>query len=69
MLLGGDRIPGDVYTRIREVFGPCRIAGLGGTTETAIHSTIFEIKEPLPSGSSVPYGWPLDGVQCRIVDF
>lgn len=69
VLLGGDRIPGDVYTRVREVFGPCRIAGLGGTTETAIHSTIFEIKEPLPSGSSVPYGWPLDGVQCRIVDF
>ena len=68
VLLGGDRVPADVYTRLRKAFGLCRIAGLGGTTETAIHSTLFEVKDPLPEGTSVPYGWPLDGVECRVVD-
>jgi hypothetical protein len=46
----------------------CRFAGLGGATETAIHSTICEVVGALvPSAwTAVPYGTPLRNVRCRV---
>jgi yersiniabactin nonribosomal peptide synthetase len=68
VLLGGDRVGADLAPRTNLVAPGCRVVGLGGTTETAIHSTAFEVTKPLPAGSCVPYGVPLSGVACRIVD-
>lgn len=68
VLTGGDVVGADLPRRLREVAPGSRFAGLGGTTETAIHSTVFEVGQ-LPAGAtSVPYGVPLAGVVCRVVD-
>jgi mycobactin phenyloxazoline synthetase len=71
VLLGGDRVGTDLPGRLWAVRPGCRFAGLGGTTETAIHSTICEVRpgSPIPADwQSVPYGTPLDNVALRVVD-
>jgi len=68
VLLGGDRVGVDLPGRLRERVPGCGFAGLGGTTETAIHSTICAVEEVDPSWQSVPYGTPLDNVALRVVD-
>ncbi|MFE3685021.1 amino acid adenylation domain-containing protein [Streptomyces sp. NPDC059095] len=67
-LLGGDRVPVALAERAAEVFPGLRFAGLGGTTETAIHSTVYETNRPVPYGSCVPYGVPLANQRCRVAD-
>jgi mycobactin phenyloxazoline synthetase len=71
VLLGGDWVTTDLPGRLHALAPDCRFVALGGTTETAIHSTIQEV----PAGAeipswwrSVPYGTPLRGVRCRVVD-
>jgi mycobactin phenyloxazoline synthetase len=69
VLLGGDRVGTDLPARLRERVPGCGFAGLGGTTETAIHSTICAVGDTVPpQWRSVPYGTPLDGVRLRVVD-
>ncbi|MFI6350420.1 amino acid adenylation domain-containing protein [Streptomyces sp. NPDC050560] len=68
VLLGGDRIPLDLPGRVRAAAPDCRFVALGGTTETAIHSTVQEVTAVPDSWTSVPYGRPLRGVRCRVVD-
>jgi mycobactin phenyloxazoline synthetase len=69
VLLGGDRVGTDLPGRLREQVPGCGFAGLGGTTETAIHSTICAVDDEVPAWwRSVPYGTPLDGVRLRVVD-
>ncbi len=69
VLLGGDWVGVDLPGRLAEQVPGCRFAGLGGTTETAIHSTWCEVTGPVPAEwTSVPYGVPLRNVACRIVD-
>jgi len=68
VLVGGDRVGTDLPARLAAVVPDCRFAGLGGTTETAIHSTVCEVTEPDPSWRCVPYGTPLRNVRCRVVD-
>ncbi len=69
VLLGGDRVGTDLPGRLREQVPGCGFAGLGGTTETAIHSTICAVEDEVPAWwRSVPYGTPLDGVRLRVVD-
>ncbi len=68
VIMGGDKVPVSLLDRVARRLPDCRVAGLGGTTETAIHSTICEAAE-VPAGAAfVPYGIPLDGVRCRAVD-
>ncbi|MGW8326347.1 amino acid adenylation domain-containing protein [Streptomyces sp. NPDC055897] len=67
-LLGGDRVPFTLAERAAEVFPALRFAGLGGTTETAIHSTVQEANRAFPYGSCVPYGVPLANQRCRVAD-
>ncbi|MBX9359665.1 non-ribosomal peptide synthetase [Streptomyces sp. WAC04114] len=67
-LLGGDWVPLDLPGRVRTVAPDCRFVALGGTTETAIHSTVCEVGEVPAEWVSVPYGTPLRGVRCRVVD-
>lgn len=68
VLMGGDKVDVSLLHRVTAQLPACRIAGLGGTTETAIHSTICEAPD-VPAGAAfVPYGVPLGGVRCRAVD-
>ncbi|MFD3534700.1 amino acid adenylation domain-containing protein [Streptomyces sp. NPDC058664] len=70
VLLGGDWVGVDLPVRLRAQVPGCRFLGLGGTTETAIHSTIQEVVggEVPARWTSVPYGTPLRNVRCRVVD-
>ncbi|WP_308129859.1 non-ribosomal peptide synthetase [Kitasatospora aureofaciens] len=68
VLLGGDWVPPDLPARLAAVAPDCRFAALGGTTETAIHSTLCEVHDVPASWTSIPYGTPLAGVACRVVD-
>ncbi|TXS46427.1 amino acid adenylation domain-containing protein [Streptomyces sp. uw30] len=70
VLLGGDWVGTDLPGRLAERAPGCRFTGLGGTTETAIHSTVCEVTQAqVPAHwRSVPYGTPLRGVRCRVVD-
>ncbi|MFD4636958.1 salicylate synthase [Lentzea sp. NPDC058436] len=69
VLLGGDWVGVDLPERLEEAVPGCRFVALGGTTETAIHSTVCEVTGPVPEHwHAVPYGTPLRGVRCRVVD-
>lgn len=69
VLLGGDWVGADLPARVGEQVPGCRFAGLGGTTETAIHSTVCEVTGPAPEAwKAVPYGVPLGNVRCRVVN-
>ncbi|MFE6358462.1 amino acid adenylation domain-containing protein [Streptomyces sp. NPDC057806] len=70
VLLGGDWVGIDLPARLHAQVPGCRFLGLGGTTETAIHSTIQEVEggEVPARWTSVPYGTPLRNVRCRVVD-
>lgn len=68
IIMGGDKVDVSLLHRVGAQLPGCRVAGLGGTTETAIHSTVCEAPD-VPAGAAfVPYGVPLDGVRCRVVD-
>lgn len=70
VLLGGDWVGTDLPGRLAERAPGCRFVGLGGTTETAIHSTVCEVTDAqVPAHwRAVPYGTPLRNVRCRVVD-
>ncbi|QVI22111.1 amino acid adenylation domain-containing protein [Nocardia tengchongensis] len=69
VILGGDWVDVALPGRLAAVAPDCRFAGLGGATETAIHSTIREVvnAEVPQEWSAVPYGTPLRNVRCRVV--
>jgi mycobactin phenyloxazoline synthetase len=68
VFLGGDWVGVDLPRRMAGLAPGVRVAGLGGTTETAIHATICETVDPPDHWVAVPYGTPLHNVQCRVVD-
>jgi mycobactin phenyloxazoline synthetase len=70
VLLGGDRVGVDLPGRLAAAVPGCRFVGLGGTTETAIHSTVCEVvgAQVPDDWRCVPYGTPLSNVACRVVD-
>ncbi|MGW3470915.1 amino acid adenylation domain-containing protein [Saccharopolyspora sp. NPDC000995] len=68
VLLGGDWVGLDLPGRLRERAPDCRFVALGGMTEAAIHSTAIEVSEVPASWRSMPWGAPLPGVSCRVVD-
>ncbi|MFI1202616.1 amino acid adenylation domain-containing protein [Streptomyces sp. NPDC020883] len=67
-LLGGDWVTVDLWDRLQAQAPGSRLAGLGGTTEAAIHSTVCEVTAIPDHWRSVPYGTPLANVVCRVVD-
>ncbi|KAA0021544.1 non-ribosomal peptide synthetase [Antrihabitans cavernicola] len=69
VLTGGDRVKTELGQRLRAAVPGSRFVGLGGTTETAIHSTVCELTDEFPAEwSSVPYGTPLPNVAMRVVN-
>ncbi|MDO4760468.1 MAG: amino acid adenylation domain-containing protein [Corynebacterium sp.] len=68
VMSGGDWVPVDLPERLKKRAPECRFFGLGGTTETGVHSTICEVTEINPEWKVVPYGVPLPNMHCRIVD-
>ncbi|WP_331767528.1 amino acid adenylation domain-containing protein [Embleya sp. NBC_00896] len=71
VLLGGDWVTVDLPGRLHAQVPGCRFVALGGTTETAIHSTVHEVRAgtELPAHwRTIPYGTPLRNVRCRVVD-
>nr|WP_040585562.1 non-ribosomal peptide synthetase [Segniliparus rugosus] len=68
VLLGGDWVSVDLPRRLRERAPRSRFAGLGGATETAIHASVCEVDQPQDGWLSVPYGRPLRGMRCRVVN-
>ncbi|MFJ4439336.1 amino acid adenylation domain-containing protein [Streptomyces sp. NPDC088923] len=67
-LLGGDWIGLDQPARLRALVPGCRFLALGGMTEAAVHSTVFEVEEVDPAWLSVPWGKPLRNMRARVVD-
>nr|WP_324603481.1 AMP-binding protein [Streptomyces sp. SPB074] len=67
-LLGGDWIGLDQPARLRALVPGCRFVALGGMTEAAVHSTVFEVGEVRPEWVSVPWGTPLRNTRARVVD-
>ncbi|WP_412101281.1 amino acid adenylation domain-containing protein [Micromonospora maris] len=68
-VLGGDRVGLDLAGRLARLAPDSRLYGLGGTTETAIHSTVQPAPvDPPPHWRSVPYGVPLRNQLMRVVD-
>ncbi len=68
VILGGDWVGADLAARLARLAPRCRFAGLGGATETAIHSTVCEVVgDPPAHWSTVPWGVPLRNVRCRVV--
>jgi mycobactin phenyloxazoline synthetase len=66
--LGGDWVGADLARRLATQVPGCRFSGLGGATETAIHSTICEVVGAPPTyWATVPFGIPLRNVRCRVV--
>ncbi|MEW1739567.1 amino acid adenylation domain-containing protein [Nocardia beijingensis] len=69
VLTGGDRVKTRLAQRMRAAVPGLRFAGLGGTTETAIHSTVCEVTDDFPAEwDNVPYGTPLANVRLRVVN-
>lgn len=68
VLLGGDWVGLDQPRRLRALVPGCRFVALGGMTEAAVHSTVFEVAETDPAWKSVPYGLPLRNMRARVVD-
>ena len=56
VMLGGDWVTIDLPDRLRALVPGCRFAALGGMTEAAIHSTVFEVDQVDPDWRAVPYG-------------
>ncbi|MEY9910942.1 amino acid adenylation domain-containing protein [Catenulispora sp. MAP12-49] len=67
-LVGGDWPGLDLAGRLAVQAPGSRLAALGGTTETAIHSTWYQVDRLPPDWVSVPWGTPLGNVRCRVVD-
>lgn len=68
VMLGGDWVSTDLARQPARQVPGCRFSGLGGATETAIHSTICEVTGAPPEHwATVPFGVPLRNVRCRVV--
>ncbi|MER7165823.1 amino acid adenylation domain-containing protein, partial [Micromonospora sp. NPDC000207] len=68
VMLGGDWVGLDQPARLRALAPRARFAALGGMTEAAIHSTVFEVGDVDPGWRSIPYGVPLRNMRVRVAD-
>ncbi|MFE5584823.1 amino acid adenylation domain-containing protein [Kitasatospora sp. NPDC056531] len=67
-LLSGDWIPTTLPERMRVLWNGVRIMAMGGATEAAVWSNLFEVGEVDPEWPSIPYGRPLTNQTMRVLD-
>jgi amino acid adenylation domain-containing protein len=67
-LLSGDWIPLPLPGRMRRRWPDVRVVAMGGATEAAIWSNVFEVEAVDPAWRSVPYGRPLRNQTMRVLD-
>jgi len=67
-MLSGDWIPLSLPARLRAAWPDVRIVAMGGATEAAIWSNVFEVGEVEPGWRSIPYGRPLRNQTMRVLD-
>ncbi|HEX7827433.1 MAG TPA: amino acid adenylation domain-containing protein, partial [Mycobacterium sp.] len=68
VLTGGDWVRTAMVRKLRTQAPGVRLAGLGGSTETAIHATIHEATELPERWAAVPYGVPFTNNAARVVN-
>jgi amino acid adenylation domain-containing protein len=68
VLLGGDWVGLDQPGRLRALLPAARFVALGGMTEAAVHSTVFEVEDVDPRWASIPWGVPLPNMRARVAD-
>ncbi|ELO0594093.1 amino acid adenylation domain-containing protein [Salmonella enterica] len=68
VMLSGDWIPLELPVRLRSAAPTSRLLAMGGATEAAIWSNLFEVEEVDPDWRSIPYGRPLTNQRYRVVD-
>ncbi|HEX6344835.1 amino acid adenylation domain-containing protein [Umezawaea sp.] len=68
VILTGDWIPVDLPDRIRAHFPDATLVSMGGSTEDSIYSLVHVIDEVDPTWTSIPYGVPLPGEGCLVLD-
>lgn len=68
-LASGDWVGLDLPGRLAEAAPGCRLVALGGATEGAIWSNVFDVAGEVPAHwRSIPYGKPLRGQRYRVAD-
>jgi yersiniabactin nonribosomal peptide synthetase len=68
-MVSGDWVGLDLPGRLAAASrGRCRLFALGGATEAAIWSNLFEVDQVPPHWSSIPYGFPLRNQRYRVAD-
>ncbi|MFF3441519.1 amino acid adenylation domain-containing protein [Streptosporangium sp. NPDC002721] len=68
-LVSGDWVGLDLQARLATGSGGrCRLVALGGATEAAIWSNVWEVAHVPAHWTSVPYGFPLRNQRFRVVD-
>jgi amino acid adenylation domain-containing protein len=68
VMLSGDWIPLHLPGQLRELAPGARLLSLGGATEAGIWSVSFPVTTVQKDWTSIPYGTPLRGQRCDIVD-
>ncbi|TDV48686.1 non-ribosomal peptide synthetase [Actinophytocola oryzae] len=66
--LGGDWIPLDLPDRARVYFPDLTMVNIGGATEASICSVFHVVDHVDPEWTSIPYGRPLTGQGCLVLD-
>jgi amino acid adenylation domain-containing protein len=67
-LLSGDWIGLDLPGRLSIRAPQCRFIAMGGATEAAIWSNVYEVSRVPEHWRSIPYGYPLSNQRFRVVD-
>ena len=68
IMLSGDWIPLALPGRARRLAPDARLLSLGGATEAGIWSVCHPVATVQPGWRSIPYGRPLRGQSCAVVD-
>lgn len=67
-MLSGDWIPTTLPDRMRRLWPGVRVMAMGGATEAAIWSNLYDVGEADPQWASIPYGRPLTNQTMRVLD-
>jgi yersiniabactin nonribosomal peptide synthetase len=67
-MVSGDWVGLDLMGRLHAVAPGARLVAMGGATEAAIWSNVFDVDHVDPEWVSIPYGTPLPNQRFRVVD-